>query len=857
MATPQMPPLPAGFVPASSVPPPPPGFVPQSQAQAPQASQPDPLQGLTSNPNKEGLYRFMDTSTAPKQGSAQEYQAWLQRAPVIYVPYSKALALLGNVQHYKGPQSGEPANDWERFKQHINTQIETASNPMPPVGDVLSRYVIHPDEVEHLFRSYQKDPNFSAMRRGEFLTSIPALEFAKGGTREAAKSAVGLHDITPGLNKPAQGEAKSSLRKFAETPQQNVFQTGGGAAEPVAEFMTGEELVGALARTVGYAPKLAEAAKIEQEINKGTTAGQLFRQALTQGAVGGAQQYVKTGGDAGSAATTGVLTAVGTGVIGGASQLVGAGVEAGQAAAEARAAQAAAGEVPESAFAQAQRARAQAIEQNAQNRENYIQAKAEHAATVKAGEAAHEQQVVAPARAAHTEYEQRVQSENAQQLEQATAAHAATVEAGKAAHGEQVQQATQKATEAAQAERAAETARTEAERAEAAQKYGEAARGAIEPHLRAIEEAGQGRPITMTQPGGGPGVKSGTTASLAKFNTDEVLNRVGDYTGAHEEFRNALNESMDSIDAATGGRFRALNAEVTAAQKRVYVTSGDPEAVTHYKQKLGELDDLIASSNGVKPEFAGAVRSGWRQYYVMGDMASALDKSVMGIPGETGVSQAQRGINGKTGMTELSKLVRTHGRGAVVDALGGEDRLKTLETVFQKMSTNNGRADVNKGILNIAKYLEPVPPYKEPKFVAPEPVKPVPFKAPEYQPPPPPERPARVPVPPQPSKSGKVVTSATKRIVSSATFLGGYKAGMLAGGPATGIAGGTLAAASAEAVMAAGPAALRRVQDALLSNPKIAKNILYAVEYGARPEIYGPFIARLIDQAQSQEGANE
>lgn len=45
-------------------------------------------------------------------------------------------------------------------------------------------------------------------------------------------------------------------------------------------------------------------------------------------------------------------------------------------------------------------------------------------------------------------------------------------------------------------------------------------------------------------------------------------------------------------------------------------------------------------------------------------------------------------------------------------------------------------------------------------------------------------------------------------------------------------------------------AALKRVTSALLTNPKVAQNIIFAIDAGARPEVYGPFIAQLIRNSQ-------
>jgi len=731
----------------------------------------------------------------------------------------------------------------------------------------------------------------------------------------------------PGFNQEGPPGPNDVLGQLAAHKSTNIQQSMGATGETLGEFASGEELLGLLGRSaklLPFAEQFKLATGLAQMLDKYPLVAKLMKIGIAsanQGTVAAGQTYLKTG-DIGEAARTGLITAGTTAlaapVMAGGAALLGKGVEAGQEAAAARQAQKAGRQVTDEQIAQAQQARQTAIEQNAQNREQYMQARATHAATVKAGEAAHEATVVEPAKAAHAQEVEAGKATHAEQVRQAKATHAATVEAGEAAHAEtvrqartaygqevaageaahaetvrqakathaatveagqaehaqRVEQATQRATAAAQAEAAAG-------RAEAAQTYGRTAGQAIEPHLRAVEEAGQGRPVTMAQPGGAAPVVVGTTRPLTSINTNEILNRVGDYTTARDEFRTALNDSMDAIDSETGGKFRDLNAEVAAAQTHMHNDPLDAEAVRAYKQKLGELDDLISKTKSVRPDYVSAVRSGWRQYYVMGDIAKGLDKSLMGVPGGSAVSQAQRGINGRVGTAELGKLVIAHGRPAIAEAMGGEDRLRTIESVFEKMSTNNGRAQMNKAILNIAKYLEPVAPYeppqyvppapyqkpefvappkyKAPEFVPPAPYKAPEFKAPEYQPPAPPERPARVPVPnvpsrplalkPEPTAQG-AIGKVLRHTVATTAAIGAYRAG-------GGFIGGTMAAATAEAALHSVPVIARRVQDAMLSNPQVAKNILYAVEYGAKPENYGPFIAQMVRKLNEQPKQEE
>lgn len=55
----------------------------------------------------------------------------------------------------------------------------------------------------------------------------------------------------------------------------------------------------------------------------------------------------------------------------------------------------------------------------------------------------------------------------------------------------------------------------------------------------------------------------------------------------------------------------------------------------------------------------------------------------------------------------------------------------------------------------------------------------------------------------------------------------------------------------------AGAEGLRRINKIIVTHPQIAKNLLYALDYGAKPENYGPFIATMIRQAVEPESKQE
>ena len=47
-------------------------------------------------------------------------------------------------------------------------------------------------------------------------------------------------------------------------------------------------------------------------------------------------------------------------------------------------------------------------------------------------------------------------------------------------------------------------------------------------------------------------------------------------------------------------------------------------------------------------------------------------------------------------------------------------------------------------------------------------------------------------------------------------------------------------------------AATKRVMDAVLTNPKVAQNLIFAIDSGANPEHYGPMLATMIQQQETE-----
>jgi hypothetical protein len=300
-----------------------------------------------------------------------------------------------------------------------------------------------------------------------------------------------------------------------------------------------------------------------------------------------------------------------------------------------------------------------------------------------------------------------------------------------------------------------------------AAKYAETAQAAIQPHMEDLHEA---------------------AGKLADFNVNDELAKSGDYITANETLQRQLNAVGTGLDKATDGRYTELRQEVTEARNAAY-RGGDAEEAL-YDNKTKEMVDLLDKAN-VDPKLRSAVQSGWTRSYALDKFATSFDRSLDGIPGGSQASQAQKGINGKVLMTQLKNAtIRAGGRDAMNSALGGPDRLETLEEIAKQNITAAQRTAFNRGVRYIATRL--------------------------------------------PAAAGAGV---------------GYKIGGWVGaglGAEAGAKAGNMA-------IDATAAATARVFKAVSVNPTIARNVLFALESGARPERYGPFIATMIQKYEQQQ----
>jgi hypothetical protein len=340
-----------------------------------------------------------------------------------------------------------------------------------------------------------------------------------------------------------------------------------------------------------------------------------------------------------------------------------------------------------------------------------------------------------------------------------------------------------------------------------AAEYAAEARGAIEPQLREVEGAINGQaagaapaataggtaliPRTAVEVAQGKAAAQAAAKATSALDVNGVLNTVHDFNGAADRLVQVASPVYDAIDAVTGGKFRTLNSEVTAAQNAEYRTiAGTPERVAAEKateNKLSEMHDLIDSTKGtVTPEIVSAAKSAFTKNYMLRRFATIWDRNLEGVPGNTKVSSAQRGVNGKRLMRDLTSAVNKKGRPAIEAALG-PGRLDNLEAIARANDTIPKKVAFTQAVRNVAKEME----------------------------------------------KGAVLGG----VVGQAT------------GAGFGV-GGTVGAGLMGATY------LPDVLRAVAANPRIGRSLTFAIEAGARPEVYGPMIARMV-QADHESAERE
>ena len=259
------------------------------------------------------------------------------------------------------------------------------------------------------------------------------------------------------------------------------------------------------------------------------------------------------------------------------------------------------------------------------------------------------------------------------------------------------------------------------------------------------------------------------------------LDTVHDFTGVADRLTDANARAYDFLDERTGGAFRRLNNQVQAASKAAF--DGGDEAVSRYQDLKDKMTNLLDKVGGgqLTPAWMQKVKASWTQSYILQDAGRLLDRSMDGLPGRSGVSQEQRGINGNELEKGLQRLVEMHGYDTVAKAMG-PGRLENLQAIANATKTNAGRRLLNQAVHSVAGYIG----------------------------------------------------------IASGAALGHAVGG--------GEVGATIGAAMGYGAAHATREAVGRTMDAIRANPKVGRALLYMLEKGSSPDVYGPVISSMITQ---------
>jgi hypothetical protein len=265
--------------------PPPGATVTPLAGAAPMPAKPNPVgDGLTANPNGEGVYPMVDSA-----------------GQTVQIPFS-------NVQH--------AAAMGHRFQTK--------------------------DKEAQYARDFAADP-VSEDAVDKYLDTLPWYDPQRIGWDAMNAVGTGALKTVTGLDKAPQGhgwqgKVEQDMQLAAATPTKGIGGVGGELGENIGEWISLEGLVGMLGKTgeaMGMTERLKAATNLAKIIADHPVVGKLLKigsGAVKQGSIGAGQTYAKTG-DAGAAAESGVATAVAGPLLeGAAGKMAGRAAEAAEAA---------------------------------------------------------------------------------------------------------------------------------------------------------------------------------------------------------------------------------------------------------------------------------------------------------------------------------------------------------------------------------------------------------------------------------------------------------------------------------------------------------------------------------------------
>lgn len=284
---------------------------------------------------------------------------------------------------------------------------------------------------------------------------------------------------------------------------------------------------------------------------------------------------------------------------------------------------------------------------------------------------------------------------------------------------------------------------------------------------------------------------------LPQIDIPKELGRIGSYSDTAAVVKKAATDGYDQITDAlafTGHSPQQLTmirqSYQTAEQK--FMAAETPQALHAAEGEIEaaheQLRQMVSDRipNAVTLKEFSGLNDSYRNALGLEKFARAVDGSFHGSMSNAQRAYEYAGFDGKQLQGNLDKIIQSMGRGRV-DRLVGRDNVDSLLRVAQLNSTNAGRKNWGVVLRNVGQSLAQLPMHTH------------------------------------------VGPIAAGGLLGKVTGIG-WEAGAFAGwGTAEG---------------------MRRLNNLIVTNPQVAKNVLYALDYGARPEKYGPFIASMIQQLQ-------
>jgi hypothetical protein len=181
------------------------------------------------------------------------------------------------------------------------------------------------DDLHRYARDYSANPvDESAVDK--YLDTAPWWDVPSHVANLLRGAGTGAMQTFTGLDRPPTSSLEQNMQLAAAKPAKTAMESVGDLGENAGEFFSGEELMGLLGKVGNSAEKLKQAQQLSGFLQKSPLVAKLLRIGVTaakQGGIGGAQTFAKTGGDTGAAATSAGLTAGLSALLGGGSAYVG------------------------------------------------------------------------------------------------------------------------------------------------------------------------------------------------------------------------------------------------------------------------------------------------------------------------------------------------------------------------------------------------------------------------------------------------------------------------------------------------------------------------------------------------------